>query len=151
MSAPLRSRESAFSLVEVTMAFGIVAFAIVVLMGLLPAGLSASREGSAEEAATEILTAVAADIGNTDPGATQSALYGIPTNPSTEVLKYFSAPGARVRANASGADFRMSISGRASENPSLRILHVTVSWPPEATVPTGSVETLVMRAIPARL
>ena len=40
----LKSDESAFSLVEITLAIGIIAFAFVALFGLLPTGLSVFRQ-----------------------------------------------------------------------------------------------------------
>lgn len=147
MSTSLRSPQDAFSLVEVTIAFGIVAFAVVVVIGLLPVGLSASQEGSAEEAATEILSAAAADIGNAAPSGRNSPLYGIPLNAPADV---FFSPGPILSISTSNSDFRLSISPRTSANPALRILHLTVSWPPHVVTPTGSVETLVMRANPSQ-
>ena len=146
MSASPKSCQDAFSLVEITMALGIVAFAVVVLMGLLPAGLSASREGASEELATEILTAAAADIRNTAPGETSSPLYGIPLNPPADL--FFSTPGLRVSDGSSNSDFRVSLLSRTSANPALNILHLTVTWPPQAVPPSTSVETLIIRVNP---
>lgn len=41
---PFRPRSGAFSLVEVTLAIGIVSFAFVAMFGMLPVGLSVSRQ-----------------------------------------------------------------------------------------------------------
>lgn len=146
-AAPIFS--AGFSLIEVAIAFGVISFAVVVLLALLPVGLSSSREGSAEEAATELLAAASADLRNASPGATATSFFHLPPNPQGEVTEYFSASGAKT-ATAADARFRLTITGRANANPGLQVLYVTVSWPPQVTPPTGLVETLVMRAAPLR-
>ncbi len=149
MKQALSPSSAGFSLIEVAIAFGIISFALVVLLALLPMGLSSSREASAEEAATELLAATSADLRNASPGATETPLFQLPPNPQGEATEYFSASGAKTTAVVD-ARFRLTIAGRANANPGLQVLHVTVSWPPQMTPPTGLVETLVMRAKPLR-
>lgn len=48
-------RNSAFSLVEVTMAIGIVGFCLLTLMGLLPTGLNALNDASRETTDAQIV------------------------------------------------------------------------------------------------
>jgi uncharacterized protein (TIGR02598 family) len=61
MSRP--DRESAgFSLVEVTLALGIMAFCLVAVFGLLPTGLNTSRDAIAQTAAANIAGAISADL-----------------------------------------------------------------------------------------
>ncbi len=61
MSRPARQR-AAFSLVEVTLALGIMAFCMVAVFGLLPTGLNTSRDAIAQTTAANIAGAVAADL-----------------------------------------------------------------------------------------
>jgi len=145
-----RTSSAGFSLIEVAIAFGIISFALVVLLALLPVGLSSSREASAEEAATELLAAASADLRNAPPDASETPFFRLPSNPQGEATEYFSARGAKT-ATVSDARFRLTIASRTNANPGLQVLHVTVSWPPQVTPPTGRVETLVMRAEPLRL
>ena len=53
--------DSAFSLVEVVMAMGIVTFALVALMGLLVGGIQINRDSTGESQAVNLLQAMVAD------------------------------------------------------------------------------------------
>ena len=53
---------AAFSLIEVTLALGIVAFALVALMGLLPTGLSTQQLSQEEAEAASTLNMVATAV-----------------------------------------------------------------------------------------
>lgn len=150
MKRQASSAAQGFSLVEVAIAFGIVSFGLVILLALLPVGLSSSREATTEEAATELLTAACADLRASPPHATDTAFFQVPTNPTTEANEYFTAAGVKV-ATPSEAKFRLTIARRASASPGLEVLYVSVSWPPQSTASLGRVETLVMRARPPRL
>lgn len=68
-----------FSLVEVALAIGIVAFALLSLMALLPLGVKSNQISAEETKATGILTMMEADLRNTHPlqNAGKSALYGL--------------------------------------------------------------------------
>lgn len=138
-----------FSLIEVAIAFGVISFALVVLLALLPVGLSSSRDGSAEEAATELLVATSADIRNSAPNAVQTPMFRLPLNSQGEVTEYFAANGEKV-GTAAAANFRLTVTGLTNDNPALRVTRLRVSWPPQASPPPSSVETLVMQATPPR-
>ncbi len=62
----LSRRESAFSLVEISLAIAIVAFAFVALLGLLPPGMHNFRVAMDVQASTEIYQRVIADAQETD-------------------------------------------------------------------------------------
>lgn len=74
------ARRSGFSLVEVVMALGIVSFALVSLVMLLPIGVKTNKISSEETRASLILTSLEADLRNTHPEANggKSLLYGLP-------------------------------------------------------------------------
>ena len=59
---PARKR-CAFTLVEVTMALGIVAFVMMGLIGVIPAGLNAAQESIQQTAQSHILMQVSSDLG----------------------------------------------------------------------------------------
>jgi uncharacterized protein (TIGR02598 family) len=61
------SRQSAFSLIEVVIALGIAAFALIAILASLPIGLMLNRDSSDELHASNLLTMLAADLRNTDP------------------------------------------------------------------------------------
>lgn len=65
MKAPpqRKNRPRGFSLVEVTLALGIVAFALVPLLALVPIGLTAAQATIRETAQSHILRQISGDLG----------------------------------------------------------------------------------------
>jgi uncharacterized protein (TIGR02598 family) len=57
------SARSAFSLIEVTIAIGIVSFALVTLLGVVPIGLMASQEAQQQTARSQIIKQISSDLG----------------------------------------------------------------------------------------
>jgi uncharacterized protein (TIGR02598 family) len=55
VGVPGGPRQGAFSLVEVTMALGIIAFSMITMLGLVPVGLDAMRESRVEMVRSQIL------------------------------------------------------------------------------------------------
>lgn len=62
----LRARWDGFSLVEITMAIGIVSFAFVSVLGLLPAGLNTFRKAMDTSVTSQIFQRVVSDVQQTD-------------------------------------------------------------------------------------
>jgi uncharacterized protein (TIGR02598 family) len=60
----LPPKNPAFSLVEVMIAIGVVAFALLSLLALLPLGLRIEKESAEESAAVNLLAAIRADLRN---------------------------------------------------------------------------------------
>ena len=58
-----RGRRSGFSLVEVTIAIGIVSFALVTLLGVVPVGLIASQDAMRQTARSQIIKQISSDLG----------------------------------------------------------------------------------------
>lgn len=57
---------SAFTLVEVTLALGIIAFAFVAVLGLIPVGLATARNAMETSVRSQILQRVVSDVKQTD-------------------------------------------------------------------------------------
>jgi len=94
----MKSRFSfAFSLVEVTLAIGIVAFAVLALVALLPVGMQASRNASEEHRAIDLLTALAADLRQSQVTGT-SAQFGIAPTPWVSGTSGGIEPNSRLAA-----------------------------------------------------
>lgn len=66
MSNPLQNRRAAFSLVEVVLALGIMAFGLVPLMALLPIGLKMHRQAIDTTVSSQIVARVAQEAQQTD-------------------------------------------------------------------------------------
>lgn len=65
-------------MVEVATALGIIAFALLAILALLPMGIKSNQISTEETRAVNILSAVAADLGNTHPSVNggKSMLFG---------------------------------------------------------------------------
>lgn len=72
---PKKFRDAGFSLVEVTMALGIMSFCLLAMLGMLPVGLSQERKSTDQLLALQALTAVATDFKATTTNTTK--LYEI--------------------------------------------------------------------------
>jgi uncharacterized protein (TIGR02598 family) len=68
-------RDTAFSLVEVVVAIGIVAFAILALVALLPIGLHAVRNSTEEIQAANLISVISSDLKDTSPTNETSAYF----------------------------------------------------------------------------
>ncbi len=70
---------SAFSLVEVVIALGVISFALLVLLALLPLGLQTNHLSTQETQATCVLTSLEADLRDTYPSANggKSKYFGL--------------------------------------------------------------------------
>jgi len=158
-----RIRE-AFSLVEVTIALGLVTFGLVVLFALLPTGLNLVKQSEDEGVAVNILTMVAADFQSVAKAATETPRFEIPfRNGRSSGLfgsgtpLFFSESGMWLpevqastvqQAAESGAFFMASYSIRArdTQNSTPPTAMLMVSWPALAANPSGNVECLVVLA-----
>lgn len=121
------SRQTAFSLVEVTIALGVAALCLLAVFGLLPIGLKTTQSSSAQISASDLAVAIDADLRATSKGAAESALFGISmTTGSTIYLKEDGTVGSQTESrwrvqvmfNAPAGGSKMATSGR-----------ILVSWP----------------------
>jgi uncharacterized protein (TIGR02598 family) len=151
------SHLSGFSLVEVVVALGIVSFAVVALIGLLPAGLNAQRQAASRARCIQALSAVsdaaraiyvatngstnyAAPLDGLTPGAAGTTTYAF--------LDDGSLTNNAVTENVQGRVFVEQFAPPANHD--LIPLHISVAWPASATRSAGawqnaqgSVESLV--------
>jgi uncharacterized protein (TIGR02598 family) len=139
-------RESAFSLVEVALALGIAAFALVAVFGLLPLGITSNQNSVEQTIAAGVATAVAADLRATPAGTVGSSAsvlssrYQIPIPGSGGGESTLSPPlylkeDASVQTTASAARYQVNVTltapaaGRAAT-----MARILVTWPPSASV-----------------
>ncbi|HEX4140257.1 MAG TPA: hypothetical protein VHY09_07910 [Candidatus Methylacidiphilales bacterium] len=148
----------AFSLVEVVLAMGIIAFALIVLFALLPVGLKSNTDSIGESQAVNLLQAMIADrqsgaYSNTSPvynlpaltdvtGTLTGTLYlmedGVTTNSSPANARYQVNYTIYPSANL----YAMATNYPASSVPMPVSMDVSVSWPAAATNRASSVETV---------
>ncbi|MDR1191249.1 MAG: Verru_Chthon cassette protein B [Verrucomicrobiales bacterium] len=162
----------AFSLVEVVLAIGVMAFGLMVIIGLLPIGMKSNRDSTEENQAVSIMQAVIADRQGTDYDK-ESAIYGVPALSGTSDSAQWSSgdsgtcyvlvSGSVVQVNDSVtsevvADSRymviytlysgtnLIVSGNTS--PINAIMNIRVSWPAQQTQSSSAVETTAVFTSP---
>jgi type II secretory pathway pseudopilin PulG len=168
MNPPL-CRTAGFSLVEVTLALGVAALSLLVLMGLLPAGVktqqSSIQQTTSNQIISQIYSFLRADV-RLPPGQYKQVcpdppdpnqpcqwdnLHGHWRNVATPDTLYFTN-GAKQTGNISqspppaDAVFRAKITYRAPPSETTSLAAIRVSWPapvdpddPTTGVPAGSV------------
>lgn len=97
----MRKPPPAFSLVEVTIALGILGFVILAVVGLLSVGLKSNQVSIEETRAALLLTMLEADLRNTHPGLNgsgKSAIFQLDLPYATNAQGYTFNPGLTAGA-----------------------------------------------------
>jgi uncharacterized protein (TIGR02598 family) len=133
---------SAFSLVEVVLALGIAAFALLAITGLLPVGVNTQQDSARETAAANLGTAIVSDLWQT--GTTGlSARYGVDVTVGGSTVLFLDESGVPVAEPR--AAYRATVWLRLPTGgaPAATCGTVTLAWPAAAPRPTGSVTLFV--------
>jgi uncharacterized protein (TIGR02598 family) len=149
---PVR-RTAAFSLVEVTLALGIAAFCLLVLLGLLPTSLKTQQSSIQQTTANSIISQIFSDLRadlRLPPGLAshetesgfQPPLHGHWLQMMTPDTLYFTQEGKPVNSGDDIPVFRATITYRSSPAETTSLANITVSWPATGT-PAGSVTSVV--------
>ena len=130
---------AAFSLIEVTLALGIAAFCLVAVFGLVPVGVQTNRNATSQSAATNIVSAVIADLRGTPTVSNTSSQFAITFG--TPRTLYFDGAGQAVTLLATNSRYQVNITFPSSPT-GLRYADIKVTWPAAATPAnaSGSVE-----------
>jgi uncharacterized protein (TIGR02598 family) len=141
---------SAFSLVELTLALGVVSFCLVTLFGLIPIAVQTNRNATSQTAATNIMGAVVSDLRATPKTNNTSSQFCIPLGTSTTL--YFDSAGrcstdSAGSTNPCGGSWVPSLQTRYQLNitwngsTGLRFADVKVTWPAAAMPANASGST----------
>jgi uncharacterized protein (TIGR02598 family) len=150
---------SAFSLVELTLALGVAAFCLLAVFGLMPVGVQTNRNATSQTAATNILTSVVSDLRGSPPNQQPSSKYGIfrgKGNPTTVCFDgrggWFKLTGISTVCPANYPVYRLFVQVDNTTTGTVAYpaqAYLRVTWPaaanPSATPsirPSGSVETV---------
>jgi uncharacterized protein (TIGR02598 family) len=163
----------AFSLVEVTVALGVIVFCLLTIIGLLAVGVNSTHSSTVQTAAANILTAIASDL-EADPNITPSyspatakgaaapsrfgtaatPLYGIqlPVGGAgaSSTTKLYIGENGQTNSTAAGSLYQVNIWITAN-NTNTQPIHqetyarLLITWPAAATYtkPQGYVENVV--------
>lgn len=139
-------RRLAFSLVEVTMAIGIVSFGVLSLLALLPSGLQSVRDSANEAAMSAIVRSVRGEL--------NQASFGDVVNTLPAQTWYFNEAGNRLEATAPETDrfFKISFdssfpaaAGAADAfEESLRVFTLTIRYPAFAVAADQTTKTVTL-------
>jgi uncharacterized protein (TIGR02598 family) len=160
MKPPVR-RTAGFSLVEVTLALGVAALCLIVLLGLLAVGLKTQQASTQQTTANAIVSMILGDLRadvRLPPGQASKEgdsgfqLHGHWLAVGTPDTIYFTNQAkmtGSLNASTAPADaaFRAKITYRSPPTTSTAVATVTVTWPaaadPATTIPAGSVGTFI--------
>ena len=152
-----------FSLVEVVLAIGVVAFCLFAVLGMFPVALKTQRTSVEQTTANEILAQILADLRadvRLPPGQASKEqtsgfnLHGHWAAVATPDTIYFTndgdqtpAGGINVSPVPSDAVFRAKITYLFPPTATTSLADITVTWPaqidPATGVPAGKVETFI--------
>ena len=145
-------RVHAFSLVEVTLALGIAAFCLIAVFGLVPVAALTNRNATSQTRATNIMTAVVADLRATPNTKTKSALFTIIFGTCKRL--YFNSEGQVVSSGTCDPSTTVPATSRYQVNVTwsdsgwnqLRYADVKVTWPAAAAAANASGSTEMFAA-----
>jgi len=136
------SRAAAFSLVELVLALGVMAFCLYAVFGLMPVGMQTNRNATSQTAATNIIAVIVADLRTTSAAATTSPQFAITFG--TDKRLYLDASGQASTSLSPDSRYQLNIKWNSAPT-GLHYADLKVTWPapvdPEITTPSGSVET----------
>jgi uncharacterized protein (TIGR02598 family) len=145
---------AAFSLVELTLAIGVAAFALIAVFGLMPVGVQTNRNATSQTAASGIVASVVADMRATTSAT--SPQYRI-TFGTAKTLYFDSAGQCSVNVNGStkvdGSAWSPPLQTRYQFNITFpwtsgntRGANLKVTWPAAATTTNASGSTEMFAA-----
>ena len=156
-----RAKTTAFSLVEVTLALGIAAFCLIAVLGLLPTGLKTQQASIQQTTANQIISTIFADLRadirlppgldskvcGDNPPCAWGDLHGHWHDVATPFTLYFTNE-AKQTGTLNGdppadAVFKATIIYRFPPSETTALADITVTWPAQGGVPTGSVTSVM--------
>lgn len=128
----------AFSLVEVTLALALLAFALVSLLALLPNGLTSSFDASRQRTAATVASHILTDLREAarGPAPQISAIYGVDL--SNEEARLWVDSSGMIQPGPETSEFLIEIScGAIPTDGNARSGNLRVRWPAASADPSG--------------
>ena len=146
MSIPTlrRKRRPAFSLIEVVLAIGVVAFALVAILGVFPAAFRQNRQGISDTRAAQLVNMIVATIDAQSKtfssincfGTTLDLSTSDKNTPAVTFYAAYASPNQPVITNVQSPDSIYRIEIKFDNVPPVA---------PSTTLPVGTVNHLQMR------
>jgi len=151
MKAYARSA-AGFSLIEVTLALGVAAFCLIAVIGLMAVGLKTQQASVQQTKANAIISQIVADLRaamRLPPGqqSKQFSLTGHWAAQASPDQLYFMTDGTFIVGSTNqstvptNAVFGATVTYLKPPTETTSLADITVTWPAQSAVPTGSVET----------
>ncbi len=146
------ARHAGFSLVEVTIALGVVAFVVVALLGMMPLGISTHRESKESQSATLVMSSLTARLRQavqTDDPRQVMPEINFPAPGVTNVVDLFvDRNNQSLTTSATSTSVyraRINLSMPLNQDETCGVGFVQLSWPAGSTdlSKTGSVEATI--------
>ena len=142
-------KNSAFSLIEVTLALGIGAFCLIAVFGLVPVAVLTNRNAISQTAATNIMAAVVSDLRATPTTTNTSSQFTIRFG--TNKTLYFDGTGQFTTSLSTNSRYQLNVTWNTSNltgscSPALPCADVKVTWPAAATAANASGSTEIFAA-----
>jgi len=141
----------AFSMIEVLLALGILSFAVLMILALLPAGLQTNQDTQEESVAVNIVNSIVADWRSVGTTTNKTPLFALPSPSRSMATSGLLGIGDGGQAtNVDSARYRVAydVSPPAASSFSPYYVHFTVSWPAQAAIPLGKIE--FVSSLPSR-
>jgi len=157
----LLSKAAAFSLVEVTLALGVAAFALLAILGMLPTSLKTQKASIQQTAANSIISQIVGKLradARVPPGQENRddsnwylhPHHGGPWDPTPDILFFTNDGKSEGSAITANSVYRATIQYIFPPTDTTALADITVSWPPQVDphdpstgTPAGSVTTFV--------
>lgn len=134
--------KKAFSLVEITIALGLVAFSMTVILGMLPIGLQSVRESVSQQGISNIVRQIRGELSQIPFSASNgNAAYSLASLDQQSL--YYTREGLRTDAAGTHGYFTARIAVDDAQvpggdtptyNSNLQNVKVTISYPLEAPI-----------------
>jgi uncharacterized protein (TIGR02598 family) len=138
--AACNSKPAGFSLVEIVLALGVVAFCLIAVVGLMPVGVQINRNASSQTAATNIMATIVSDLRTTPAAATTSPQFGITFG--TDKTLYFDASGQASTSLSPASRYQLNIRWNSAA-PGLYYADLKATWPASVDPTTAAPGSVV--------
>jgi uncharacterized protein (TIGR02598 family) len=138
--AASNSKPAGFSLVEIVLALGVVAFCLIAVVGLMPVGVQINRNASSQTAATNIMATIVADLRTTPAAATTSPQFGITFG--TDKTLYFDASGQASTSLSPASRYQLNIRWNSAAA-GLYYADLKATWPASVDPTTAAPGSVV--------
>jgi uncharacterized protein (TIGR02598 family) len=117
--------------VEVVLAIGVFAFALLAVFALVPVGLNTSKESIQQTESAHLISMIEADIRATPKLSNKSSIFGVPLSTNASSTNVFlNEDGSSVSASAyQTAKYRLTLTFPGSSGRNAIPIYILATWP----------------------